>query len=34
MEGADHSFRGKSWPEGELYPFLADRTVQWIEALD
>ena len=33
MEGADHSFRGKSWPEAELYPFLAEHTVEWMEKL-
>lgn len=33
MEGADHSFRGKNWPESELYEFLAERTVDWVRAL-
>lgn len=34
MEGADHSFRGKNWPEPELYEFLGDRTVDWVKSLD
>ena len=33
MEGADHSFRGKNWPEPELYEFLGERTVDWIRRL-
>lgn len=33
MEGADHSFRGKNWPEPELYEFLGQRTVDWIKTL-
>lgn len=34
MTGADHSFRGKDWPESRLYEFLADHTADWIETLD
>jgi uncharacterized protein len=34
MEGADHSFRGRDWPEDSLYGFLARHTVDWIAGLD
>lgn len=34
MEGADHSFRGRDWPEEKLYDFLAHHTVDWIDRLD
>ena len=33
MAGADHSFRGKEWPESRLYEFLAEHTADWIAAL-
>ncbi|HVR33613.1 MAG TPA: alpha/beta family hydrolase [Acidimicrobiia bacterium] len=33
MEGADHSFRGSRWAPADLYEFLADRTVGWIDSL-
>ena len=33
MVDADHSFRGKDWPESRLYEFLADQTGEWIEKL-
>ena len=34
MEGADHSFRGREWPEARLYDFLAEHTVDWLGVLD
>ncbi len=34
MEGADHSFRGREWPDEKLYGFLARHTVDWIDSLD
>lgn len=33
MVGADHSFRGRGWTPGRLYPFLAEHTVAWIRAI-
>ena len=33
MAGADHSFRGKEWPDSRLYEFLAAHTAGWIAAL-
>jgi uncharacterized protein len=33
MAGADHSFRGKEWPESRLHEFLAERTSDWIATL-
>ena len=33
MEGADHSFRGRGWAGPDLFDFLGQRTVDWIEGL-
>lgn len=33
MEGADHSFRGKAWPEPDLHAFLAEHTARWIGSI-
>lgn len=33
MDGADHSFRGRDWPDERLFPFLGDHTTDWIEDL-
>ena len=31
LEGADHSFRGKSWSPERVWALLADRTREWID---
>lgn len=33
MAGADHSFRGKDWPESRLYEYLASHTTEWMASL-
>jgi hypothetical protein len=33
MEGADHSFRGRGWTGPDLFDFLGQHTVEWIDAL-